>query len=93
MPHVAIGARGRQASELLSVVEGLPGRGNHEETGADEHEAEKMERPGMRIGLPAEHHLKKMAGVVGKPVDVRIIALQPSGDEIDCKRKSVHFRK
>ena len=30
---------------------------------------------------------------MGEPVDAGVIALQPSGEEIDGQRKSVHFRK
>jgi hypothetical protein len=34
-----------------------------------------------------------MASVMGKPVDVWIMALQPSREEIDGKGKSLHFRE
>src|SRR5450756_2323610 len=47
----------------------------------------------MRVRLPTEHHLQEMAGIMGKPVDIRIVALQPAGQEIDRERETVHFGK
>jgi len=47
----------------------------------------------VRIGFPAEDHLQQVARVVRKPIDGRIGTLQPAGEEVDRKRKSVHLGK
>ena len=78
---------------LLRFIESPPSRGNQEEPDKNEREAQNMEWPGMRIRFPAEHRFQQMASVMGKPVDVWIMALQPSREEIDGKRKSVHLGK
>jgi hypothetical protein len=77
----------------LSLVEHPPGGGDQDEPAADQQEAEEMERPEMRIGTPAEHHLEQMARIVGEPIDVRVAALQPSRQQIDAERESVHLRE
>ena len=41
----------------------------------------------MRIGFPAEHHFEQMARIVREPVDVRIVALQPSREQVNRQRK------
>src|SRR4030066_1620003 len=45
----------------------------------------------VRVGLPAEDQLQEMASIGGKPVDIRITALQPTRQEIERKRKAIHL--
>src|SRR3974390_319322 len=77
----------------LRVIEDLPRRGDQEEPSADECEAEEMERTEVRLRLPSEHHFRQVARIVCEPVDGRVSALQPTGEEEDRQRKSVHLRK
>ena len=75
----------------LCFVEYLPARGNQDEATADESEAQKVERPKMRVGSPAEHLLKKVPSVVGEPIDARKTALQPAREQIDRQWEPVHL--
>src|SRR5262249_26232600 len=91
MPNVGIRSARRESPALLGVVEHAPGRRDQDEAASDEHKAQNMERSRMRVGLPAEHHLQKMAGVVREPVDIWIAALEPSRQEINGKWETIHF--
>jgi hypothetical protein len=50
-----------------------------------------VEEAEMWIGLPAEHHLQKMAGVMREPVNVGKATLEPTGEKIDRQRESIHL--
>src|SRR3546814_180128 len=50
-----------------------------------------MERPEMRVGLPAEQHLEQMPGIVREPVDFGIAALQPAREKVDRQGEAVHL--
>lgn len=52
-----------------------------------------MKRTPVRIGAPAELHFQQMTGIVGQPVHLRVIALQPAGKKINGQRKAVHLGK
>src|SRR6266540_1136394 len=91
MAHVAVWASSCGSMALLRAVEHAPCRCDQHEAGADEHETENVKRPEMRVGLPAEHHLEEMSGIVRKPIHVGIAALQPSREEIDGEREAVHL--
>ena len=84
---MGVGTGGRQLSPPLRLVEHAPGVRDQHEAAADESKAQEMERPEVRVDLPAEQHLGEVAGIVGEPVDLRVPALQPPGEEVDGQGK------
>src|SRR3974377_667050 len=77
----------------LRVIEHLPCRRDQNETSADESKADEVERTEVRLRLPTEHHFQQVARVVREPVDTRVSALQPTGEEKNRQRKSIHLRE
>ena len=69
MAHAGVGARGGESVRALRLVQHLPGRSQQPESGNDKHVARQMERPQVRIGLPAEQHLQEVSGIMGKEID------------------------
>src|SRR3546814_1325083 len=88
---LGIGACSRGRVRLLGSVENAPRRSDKPEAAADEGEAQEMERPEMRVGLPAEQHLEQMPGIVREPVDFGIAALQPAREKVDRQGEAVHL--
>ena len=43
-----------------------------------------MERPEMRIGAPAEHHLQQVASVMRHEIHAGELRAQPTRQEVDC---------
>lgn len=93
VPHIGIGTCDRQLTLSLSLIQYLPCGRYQKKPSADEHEAEEMKRPKVRIRLPAEEHFQEMPRVVREPVNTRVLALEPPGQEIDRERKPVHLRE
>src|SRR5262249_42795353 len=91
MPNMGIRSARRESPVLLGFVEHAPGRRDQDEAAPDENKAENVEGSRMRVRLPAEHHLQKMARVVREPVDIWIAALEPSREEINGKWEPIHF--
>ena len=64
MSHTCVGPRRREPVRALRLVKHFPRGGEQPETGTDEDVARNMERPEVRIGLPAEQHLQQVPGVM-----------------------------
>jgi hypothetical protein len=45
----------------------------------------------MWVGLPAEHDLKEMSGVMREPIHAGVFGLQPARQQIDCQREAIHL--
>jgi hypothetical protein len=50
-----------------------------------------VKRAKVRVALPAEHHLEQMPGIVRKPIDVRVFALQPARQQVNRQRRAIHL--
>jgi len=72
MSDSRIGTTGSQRTVPLGLLEHSPGSRDHPESKPDQNEAQDVERAKMRVGLPAEEHFRKVAGIVRKPVNARI---------------------
>ena len=55
---MGVQSAGGQLSPLLGGIEHPPAGGDEPETRDDEYHAQEVERPEMRVGLPAEEHLQ-----------------------------------
>ena len=78
---------------LLRLVEHSPCRGKHQETSDDDDIAEDMQWIKVRVEFPPDQRVPEVSRLVTKKICLRKLVLQPSREQIDGQRKSVHFGK